>query len=691
MEKLYNDGLINLYGEQTAIRFIMDNTPEDLFGLYENLLDDVDRENTKSLFTFENFLIKHYNSITNQEVKDKLSAVLNMLYDSIDYKNIPNDRALSTASNFFKCTLARNTFINLYASDEQKEGIRKTKEEISKLFKKIVDKYKQYFDKKINLINAGIDYSNDSELKNMELESSEKSLLLNCFISKDLIDDINLEDIKEKMFIDLISDTYNISHSIDEKEFLARYAMEHFFESDFVGMPEVSVANDLEERCLGGTAYNGCYIYINGSLIVNSYNIDIIQTACHEYQHIVQHKSKNRNNDLGYYKMIRDLPNNYIDDNEYETNYEYMEIELDAESTAYKKLFNYLNPLFKKYNLDVTLLNEYLDKLYRKFDERRPVFNSRKELNGESVPYYKYNIEVLEKIIKEHPEVINEYPVLNNIFDLTGNLKDFNSINLNGDYCESIIADYILYLNYNKSFDNYNFDNKSEEELNNFFDLISIAFDKIGNLLCNLLDSPNNLYSNNATESYSDLINEVWRLYKIVNNNFNIIINNSLKPHLFMTINRILESYIANYNNLESFFSSTEVNDAYFKYIILIIKSLSDIKKKYNNYIFEEELKERKDFVIKNNLLESNSVLVEKLKDIDDKEFLEHKFILNDETEISFEDFLDNYVKYNYIDGEILIKRYGKVPLMDYFEVLVNNYNNPVEQVENEEIEKSLD
>ena len=98
-----------------------------------------------------------------------------------------------------------------------------------------------------------------------------------------------------------------------------------------------------------------------------------------------------------------------------------MEIELDAEKTANKKLHIYLEPLFEKYNLDITKLNHRINKMEENVNKRRQLFNSRKQLDNKSVPNCYYNIEMLKKIVSSKPEIISEYPILKEIFKASFN------------------------------------------------------------------------------------------------------------------------------------------------------------------------------------------------------------------------------------------------------------------------------
>ena len=181
MNKLYKEGLIELYGEDVIVEYINDNTSEEIFEMYLNLLKNENRDNTKSLYAFENYLIKHYDTISNPYIKRKCDDVLKMVYDAVDFNNIPNVHALAESSSFLKSTLTREDYINKFASNEKAKSIRKTKSAVLHYGKSISYKFDKYFDKKNSLMINGEDYKNNQELEKRKLSNEEKKLLLNFF------------------------------------------------------------------------------------------------------------------------------------------------------------------------------------------------------------------------------------------------------------------------------------------------------------------------------------------------------------------------------------------------------------------------------------------------------------------------------------------------------------------------------
>lgn len=679
MNKLYKEGLIELYGEDVIIDYINDNTAEEIFEMYLNLLKNENRDNTKSLYAFENYLIKHYDTISNPDIKRKFDNILKMVYDAVDFNNIPNVHALAESSSFLKSTLTREDYIDKFASNEKAESIRKTKSALLYYGKSISDKFEKYFDKKNSLMINGEDYKNNQELENLKLSDEEKKLLLNFFsIYNPQNNEDKFNEIMEKYFVDLISDPYNNESSVIEKELLVRYAISNFYVLESVGMPEIGIINDNDQKGLGGVAQGQSFITVNANSNLNETNLDIIQTACHEYEHLVQYSRSKKGaqyNDLGYYYMIYALPNNYVDHNEYDTNYEYMEIELDAEKTANKKLHIYLEPLFEKYNLDISKLKYRINKMEENVNKRRPLFNSRKQLDNTSVPNCYYNIEMLKKIVSSKPEIILEYPILKEIFNEDGTIKNIDEFLYNEQKYNKIVSDYIVSEVYLNNLNQIDLSNKNSKQVENFWNNISKAFAEVTSMLKDFVSNPDNLSKENATNSFVDLFNDVGRFVNVINSNFESVRSNNLTPKLFYSIKSVLKIYDDNIEKLESSLVNENINSGYYLIVKNIFEKLSDIDKKYDKYRFDTELEERRNFIIENNLSDVSNALVENLKQKilnSNADLLNYRFKLFDNVEVSVEEFLDNYAKKYLIGDEILLKDYGKVSIQQYLSYLNN-------------------
>ena len=695
---LYKESLINLYGEEVIESFISSNSSDVLFELYENLLKDKDRDHNKSLYAFENYLIKHYDTINNDDFKNKFNDVIENLYDAVSMCNIPNVMALTNASSFFKSTLTREELIEKFANDNQKIEIRKTKQAMLYYGKQIAEKYDKYFERKIELIKNGIEIEQDNELKKYELNFNEKKLLINFFsiIKNNRSDSLEwARNIQEKYFVDLLSDPDSLTTNIYEQEFLVTYAINNFYVLESLDKIELSFTNDIVNKNIGGYATGSNFINVNVSSNLNKTNLDIVQTACHETEHIVQAKKikKNANyNDLGYYYLICELTRKYPQegndfDKEYNENYEYMEVEIDAEKTANMKLKVYIEDLYKKYSLDTTILNHRINELNENVEKRRPTFISRKRLSGKSVPIYHYNIERLSQIIQEHPNLISEYPMLNIIFNKNGKLISIEDILKQKPINNQLARDYILNQIYNNKVNELNTDEYNQEERINFIDNISICFEKEIDKIISFIKNPQIIKKNDdGPIAFVDDVNMINRLTKIFSYNMDFIENNKLTYNVFLSINNLLNIFNDNMINIERMMNSNNIYQQYFIVIKGVMDKVNDLNYKYNLYRYNDFCNVRRNYVLNNNLLATNERIVEMLINQNkyDDDFLNYRFMDNTGNLISVSEFINTFVKYNMIDNKVINFNRNDIPIESILDYLYQLYNQSKELANND-------
>ena len=191
----------------------------------------------------------------------------------------------------------------------------------------------------------------------------------------------------------------------------------------------------VETEVAGSYNYRLNTITISES-IINSSNPDIkgveklpyvIHTVFHELKHVFQGcdnaQNKYSNDALAYSRRL--LFNKYISNieiefNDYISNYQYDEIEVEAEifgwSSAYRLLNerNLLTEKDKSTMLDEINYNRYKKMIGMKIDEF-----------GKMYPAYLYNINCLNRIVKKHSQEISRFPILKLFYDDQGNLNDF--------------------------------------------------------------------------------------------------------------------------------------------------------------------------------------------------------------------------------------------------------------------------
>lgn len=700
MECLYKDSLISLYGNETIVSFINRNSSEEIFEeLYVNLFNDNERKHSKDLYAFENFYIKYYRIIKDENVKRKLENVIQSLYSCVDISNIPNISALSEASNLFKSTFTRQEYLKIFATPEQQNKILETKKAIAYYANQIASKYNMYFDKKIELIKNGLDLNTDEELKKYELTDSEKQLLINFFkISKTPNEFI--ESVQEKYFVDLVSEPDGRTNNIHEKEFLTFYAINNFYKTSLNEIPELSYEYNEEEKETGASAFGTDFINFNISSNLNGTNLDLVQTACHELEHIIQSrkiKKETNFNDLGYYYLIYELNRIFPQkgnsfDEEYHNNYEYMEIEIDAEKVANSKLRIYIeDSLFKKYGLSTDKLKYRIDEMNENVENRRPTFISRKKLNGNSVPTYHYNISRLEEIIGNNKDLIDKYPILKTIFDKDGKIVGEDEILKNKPINNHIVIDYISNLLYINKLENYDISTFTNEEKCNFVLNISNVFENELKKIKSIINNPNNLSKENGTISYVDDLNMINRITKIIGQNMDVIENNDLSPNVFQQLEVIMNKINEKKSEFELYFNNENAHPVYF----VLLNNLSDTLNKINNsYIlakYNRNIKIRSEYINLNNLYEENDRIIQQLISNCDSEFLNYDIVDNLGNTIHISEFISNYIRNNMINGKIINLNGDELDINDIINYFYELYRNSKKMVSEGSVMNSND
>lgn len=438
MSELYKQRLIDIYGEDIVIKFLKSNSTEEIYEMfYGSLLSDSYMEESKfdSMVAFENYAIKYVDSEKDEEIRNKINSVIELLYKKVMLSNIKSNEELANVSNLFRSKLLRSEQIKKMATPEQALDITKSKMTLARQSKQIAAKFQKYFELKIQQGNEPENSQQLEDLKKLELSEDEKKELINFFlITKNNYKEENkwIEDIKEKYFVSLLTDPDNKTKNIHEQEFIANYAVEHFYVLEGLDKAEIGlIANqDLSEL---GHATSDHLIMLNMAKIYT--NLGIVQTACHEKQHLVQSNNLHNGkfNKTSYYYLLDEITRSFPQDGntgneEYHNNYQYEEIELDAEEVSHDKLKIYLLNLFQKYGINPEKAQYRIEKMIESHQKSRYKPSATKILNGENVPQFKYNVSRLKQIVEEHPEVLKKYSMLELIFDNDGKMKDINEI-----------------------------------------------------------------------------------------------------------------------------------------------------------------------------------------------------------------------------------------------------------------------
>jgi hypothetical protein len=181
---------------------------------------------------------------------------------------------------------------------------------------------------------------------------------------------------------------------------------------------------DTEPK-LGGVQIHGI-IYINTRAACNQELWNLTKVICHETRHAYQEKQAHNKVSRAAFEMTRHiLFVKYLKSDDYDiynVNYKYTDIEVDAESHA---LF-YSEVLLQTLGREdlakkVSILNTFT---YNQRHFYEIMFNEK----GTAISPDAYTVDYLDKIVKEHPEELDRYVVLQNIYNKDGTKKPLANI-----------------------------------------------------------------------------------------------------------------------------------------------------------------------------------------------------------------------------------------------------------------------
>ncbi len=178
-----------------------------------------------------------------------------------------------------------------------------------------------------------------------------------------------------------------------------------------------------------GTTTGTEYAYASGDFIfVNVNAFDSIammtETICHETRHTVQeHESHGKNTRSALDMAQRRLFHKYLNTSDYDSyklNYRYSGIELDAEKHGHWDAGVILST-FGRGDLAEEVRNNRIETT-----DTRNYYDYMLDSNKNPLPTDMYIVHRMNQIIKDHPEEINIYPVLNKFYNKDGSLKPFS-------------------------------------------------------------------------------------------------------------------------------------------------------------------------------------------------------------------------------------------------------------------------
>ena len=308
-----------------------------------------------------------------------------------------------------------------------------------------------------------------------ELTESEKNRLYSYLILQSNANNTKLKDVYEYCAKSILNSGKSIKNLNEmELKFYCTYVASNTLDKVPTQLHIMS-----KEPNNGGYQSNGL-VFINKDSTYKSTIEDITQTVCHEVRHAKQRENSIKRINKSALEYGRNqLFRKYLNTEDYDSyhsgyNYYYSDIELDAERSGYFNGRVVLRTLGR---------GDLADKLI--YDEQdsltsRNYYQFMVDANKSPLPVDTFLVENLDKIMKEHPEEINNYKVLGSIYNLDGNKKSFEEIvekRMNQDVeTRGLYDEYINYGIFNGNLSKIDLNNTDNKRL--FESLGSVFRDK---------------------------------------------------------------------------------------------------------------------------------------------------------------------------------------------------------------------
>ena len=444
---MYSELWIEKYGESYIYDKLRNKCVIDILSHNE--------EDVRFSFAIENYLVKHRNSNDRYIVHyiDKL------------FKLFSKNPLLYAHSYILSNDLIVKSLIN---NNEERKNLYITGK------KKLVNGWKNTYNKLLNDEPVNIDDKNRLIVL----------LTLGTRNGKNM-------DIVDKYVFKLLGEN-KVPDNDYEKLLLFNYASRKTLGTDYNMVDTFIKLGNLESSSgfIGGYENDG-FIVLNDHPSIRSFykTLDeMIQTCCHETTHAIQEQQA-INDSTSVHAMEMAIQKIFAF-NEYKIgdNYLFNEIEEDAERNGYWNA-RLLYSMAERHDISTELMKKeraYIEGRKFQYEYVTVIENGHEKVMSKE----KYNVENIRRIVKNNKDLINKYPVLNNIFDKEGNPKsldkmlseDFKSHDIRGMY-----TDFIIYDIRNNGLDNIDLTNKDENykynTLNNLCNIYRIFADKAGDII----------------------------------------------------------------------------------------------------------------------------------------------------------------------------------------------------------------
>ena len=483
MSSLYNKNYVEVIPEDTLNKIITGEFNVDLS--VNNL------KNKKCYVALQHYLIKYLEH--NGKTKD-VNRFLNKYYnDFVDNPHL-----------FVDSPLIGNDFLDKYISKDNREKLKKIKD--------------AYFD-------GSVAKRLYEKSKSQELTEEEKNRLYSYFINQMDIGNNTQKNIWEYCCKKILNSGKEIKNMNEmELKFYSTYISKAV---SYSVPTEIHIMSDKPTR---GGLQNNYLILINKDN--NKYKTveDLTHMVCHEVRHSKQKKeSTNKNTKLAFDYSMKELFIKYLDTSEYDSynqNYRYSAIEIDAENSGYSEGAVLLDMLGRKD------LGDKLRKERQNDNDKRNYYEYLLDSNKKHVPADYYVVENMNRIIKDHPEELNKYKVLNNIYDTNGNEYPFDVIldnRIHQDLNEKGIYDnYVNYGIMNDKLNTIDLGIVSKDKQRDLFNSLSYMLKDSTNTFidyCNDTEIKNNFNEKQVEKSTYYQLGLVYKTLSYVDENMDYILD----------------------------------------------------------------------------------------------------------------------------------------------------------------------
>lgn len=397
--------------------------------LIENLISELSAN--KLLSIFDNDMLKFINFILNMDYVDDYEK--NKLIGNIFNKYLNQDN-YQYIFDILLSDLYNNKIIKLFI-EEFKE----------KLFNFALND--SITDTNIIMYMLENEIYNENFISNcMNIKGISRFKIQNKLKSLNLIN----QEMQDKNDINILIKNYNLNGMTIDYDFAINLLQLHLYnqidldKESMKGIVRIIIIKVLQEAGIEnigvlfnningvGGSYDTKYICINESQIDKFLNLsirsqdkfDLFVTMFHEITHAIQEKNiLNNNFDFNTYFMLKEEIIKKYDSNYYDLNYEIMLEEIDA----------------RRGGIDITY-----DFFAKNFPELAPIIKLSLETKKEYFEYSNYNKKqfsisekevvmntIFDKIISIHPNLLEEYPILQMEYNKNGKPKDINEFDLN--------------------------------------------------------------------------------------------------------------------------------------------------------------------------------------------------------------------------------------------------------------------